>query len=322
MSAVPSLLYTLYLMTYSDIKSILLPQTLFGISNALAAPVFGVDSRTIPQPASILSRLPLTALWVWINLLLFTIENQRQTSSIEEDKLNKPWRPIPAGRITQSQMESWRLRVYCAAFAVSYWIGGLVQCVALMVSGYAYNNVGGGSKSALARNLINSLGYISFSTGAMEVALGKTIFGLPCLSLTEMKHSFTLFRASPTECALLHQWFAVLICILFCTTHAQDMEDQPGDAVRGRRTVPLVIGDLPARVSICSSVGLCSALCSWFWSPGAWVSGFVVGLAAVVGLRTMVFRSVRADKKTFLIWNAWLSSLYLLPFWTWCAGGL
>lgn len=129
---IPSFLYTLYLMTYSDIKSILLPQTIFGISNALAAPVFGLDSRSIPQPASILWRLPLTALWVWINLLLFTIENQRQTSSIEEDKLNKPWRPIPAGRITQSQMESWRGWVYCAAFAVSYWIGGLVQCVALM----------------------------------------------------------------------------------------------------------------------------------------------------------------------------------------------
>lgn len=48
-----------------------------------------------------LTRLPLMLTYTWFNLLAFTIDNQCHPGAVSEDALNKPWRPIPAKRITR-----------------------------------------------------------------------------------------------------------------------------------------------------------------------------------------------------------------------------
>lgn len=74
-------LYSIWLFTYSDIKTIIVPKTTFGTLCALAAPVFGFSASYTPTPVEVLQRIPLTLLWVWINLLPFAIDNQRHASS-------------------------------------------------------------------------------------------------------------------------------------------------------------------------------------------------------------------------------------------------
>jgi len=57
------------------------------------------------------------------------MDNQRQAESIEEDKFNKPWRPLPSGRMSAGQATKLMLVFYAIALAISAYMGGLSQCL-------------------------------------------------------------------------------------------------------------------------------------------------------------------------------------------------
>lgn len=187
-------------------------------------------SAPVLSPSNVLARAPAIVFWVWINLLCFVIDNQRQPESIGEDLLNKPWRPLPSRRLSPSIVTCLMLSLYPVAAIVSYWHGNLTQCLCLAFLGFSYNDLHGADISCLTRNLINACGFIYFYFGALQVMLGG-----PELSV---------FRY------LGWWWLAVIALVVFSTVHTQDMYDQRGDAKRNRRTVPLVIGDAPARWTI------------------------------------------------------------------------
>ena len=85
----------LYLFTRDDFISIVIPNVTCGIALPLAD---GILHR--PPVAYVpISRAPLVMVWVWVNLLLFNMSNQSQPGAIEEDSVNKPWRPIVSGRM-------------------------------------------------------------------------------------------------------------------------------------------------------------------------------------------------------------------------------
>lgn len=68
-------LYTIFLFTASDFKTIVIPKTIFGTFNALSGSILSTGSQS---PAYvILARAPLVFFWTWINLLPFNINNQR-----------------------------------------------------------------------------------------------------------------------------------------------------------------------------------------------------------------------------------------------------
>ena len=94
-------LHTVYLFSRDNIKDIICIGFVFGTLNSLVAPLFSMC------PPLSFNRVPFASykmlLWSWSNLFLFNLHNQRHPSSISEDALNKPWRPIPAGRITSAQ---------------------------------------------------------------------------------------------------------------------------------------------------------------------------------------------------------------------------
>ena len=52
---------------------------------------------------TILTNIPITCFWIWLNILVISISNQRLPAGILEDKINKPWRPIASGRIGVEQ---------------------------------------------------------------------------------------------------------------------------------------------------------------------------------------------------------------------------
>lgn len=288
---------TLWLFTFSDLKTIVIPNTIFGILNALAASFYGIPS-TGTDP---IRRLPLVFLWVWVNMLPFAINNQRTPLSIAEDSVNKPWRPIPQGRISPSQAKVLMLSLYAATPFVSTLVaGGLRQNVALILLGTWYNNFGGADGHPIMRNAINALGYLSFASGAMEVSLASP---LPIS-----------FFGSDSGSSLL-QWLGMIAGIIFTTVHTQDMYDQDGDALRGRRTLPLVVGDASARWVTALSMAIWGPCCPIFWGAGPDSMAFMVsfGFAFTVIIRTLIYRDVSSDKLTFLLWNIWVSIVFSLP---------
>ncbi|KAJ5502593.1 hypothetical protein N7463_005467 [Penicillium fimorum] len=265
--------YTIWLLVFSEFKTIVAPSTIFGITNAWAASKYDPHVRgALSPPQSIsdflesIGRALAASLWVMINLIPFAINNQRGEKALAEDRLNKSWRPFPRGRISHEC--GTRLMIILYIFAPIYslaFAGGFRHSVALIWLGVWYNNWGGADKNPVVQNIINGLGYTCFASGAMEVALGGSVFSLRRWS---------------------ERWLLIIVGIIFSTVQLQDMPDQLGDSKRGRRTVPLVWGDTAARWTIALPMGVSSL---WFTIS--------MVLASVVALRTLMFRSVRGDKR-------------------------
>lgn len=281
-------LHTLYLFTASDFKTIVIPETAFGVLGSLSGHL------VTGKPPSLLTAIvgtPRVLFWTWINLLPFAIDNQRHPDAIREDQINKPWRPLPSRRLTLQHAKLLMLAFYPAALLFSIYTGSTLQCLTLVFLGRAYNGLGSADRSCIMRNLTNAAGFLCYASGATIVA--------------------------SQDCAVqntkAYQWFGMIGLVILSTVQMQDMGDQQGDAARGRKTVPLVVGDWNARLTIALPVVIWSVLAPAFWSLPR--IGFVIPLllGSLVSKRVLLNRTVREDNWTFGIWNVWMISLYLLP---------
>jgi len=175
--------YSLWLFTYSDLKTIVGPKTTFGLCSSLSAEIFGVSPKSTRL---ILARTPLILLWTWINLLPFAIDNQRQPLAIHEDGINKPWRPMPSGRVSPQQAKRWMLGLYPAAIVFSFCFGGLRQCVVLILLGLWYNDLSGADKNPMIRNFHQCMRIPMLHIGCNGGSLRRRVasnLGLPSLTL-------------------------------------------------------------------------------------------------------------------------------------------
>ena len=283
---------TLYLFAADDIGSIILPKTLVGVLLPLTDTLFQDSIRS----SLALQRTPLVILWVWTNLLLFNLSNQSQSGAIIEDSKNKPWRPLPAQRLTASNVRHVILVIRVMTVGIGLLLGGAWPSLILQLLTYGYNDLGGGDSWAF-RNLINAGGYICFDIGAMNVARG--------------------FGILSTE-KLVWQWLFMIGIVISSTMHMQDLYDQDGDRVRGRNTFPLAFGDIWARYSIAIPVLIWSFLVPALWGKmkATFMVPLTLGAVIAVRLFTNPKRSVQYDKLTFKLWSTWVVLLYTLPLWT------
>lgn len=151
------------------------------------------------------------------------------------------------------------------------------------------------------RNFIVALGYAAFGLGALEIAQNDSLnFGSQ--GSTKLPHIPSL-----------ESWVILLTLVILTTIQVQDMEDQEGDVLRGRRSLPLQIGDGPTRCVTALFMAIWGLLCPYFWGCG-WV-GYIIAtpLAYLVALRSVVYQTVEHDKTTYRIWNMWIAGLYLIP---------
>ncbi|KAI0105972.1 hypothetical protein F4814DRAFT_455611 [Daldinia grandis] len=163
---------------------------------------------------------------------------------------------------------------------------------------YWYNDGGGSDGSGFTRNFINALGFTCFGIGALEIALD---------------HELSFERAQLIQDQTLTRWQFIIAAVVLTTVHTQDMPDQKGDAAKGRVTLPLQIGDIPARWTITILMATWGFFCPYFWKSG-WL-GYSVStpLALAAAYRILAYRTIRGDRFTFMIWNLWMVSLYSLP---------
>ncbi len=266
------------------------PQIAFGLSSALS----GTRMTTTPTPTlpAILARLPHLVFWIWSNLLLEVISNQRQPSSIAEDSVNKPWRPLPTARLTPVEARRlllWTTPVICLS---SWYLGALPATAALLVFSNMYNDLDGANEDPVVRNILNACGLGCFNLGASIVATDSG--------------THTLNRDA-------YAWMFILGAVTVSTVHTQDLADVQGDRLRGRKTVPLVHGEEIARWSVAVMVAAWSVFCPIFW--GLSVLGFLpsLGVGGYLSVTVIRHRSVRADKVSWRMWCAWMMTLYLLP---------
>ena len=121
-----------------------------------------------------LTRVILVPIWILTHLFLIDIDNQ--SLSFEEDQLNKPWRPLPSGRITASTAEFLSKALNLVCLLVSWLIGGrelMIPSAIFCGLVYSYDHLLLNSHY-IWKNIINGFGYAVLETGATTV-LGDSI---------------------------------------------------------------------------------------------------------------------------------------------------
>lgn len=286
------LVLTLWLFTASDIKTFVIPQAAFGVFSAFAGPLLTTNHS--PSLFEILWRIPHVALWTWLNTLVFDLANQRLSDSVLEDRLNKPWRPLPAGRISQKQARRLLLLAIPTSLGVIHvGIGATEETVLLFCLTWMYNDLGGSDDNFLERNLIIAVAYMLYGSGALRV---------------------TCHLSGGTMNTNAMVWLIIIGCIIFTTMHVQDLKDIAGDRARDRKTAPLVFGETGTRYFLACAVLFWSVACSVYWELDHRLFAALLAFGILVAARIVLLRDTVADGRTWKLWSYWLISLYVLPW--------
>ncbi|KAL4986841.1 hypothetical protein BDW68DRAFT_188562 [Aspergillus falconensis] len=280
----PSLIWAF---TESDFPTFALPNTGFGILAAHVAPTL-TDCTEVPSTASLLVQAaPRVLLLNWGNLLVFDIANQRLPESVAEDSVNKPWRPLPRGRINPSQTRRLLLAAVPVAWAVSSALGVGGESALILVLTWMYNDLHGGDE--LTRDFIIAVAYDLFLVSSLRIAVTATT------SCTEIGFSTTGY-----------QWRGLIAGVVVTTMQIQDLRDEVGDRQRARKTWPLVLGDV-SRWWIAGCVMFWTVSCILFWGPPSYIAVAAVLLG-------------RGDVGAWRLWCFWQLVLYSMPAWSLIGG--
>lgn len=271
----------------------MLPETVFGVFGALSGPLMTTNGQ--PDFMRIVLNIPKVLLWTWLNTFVFVLANQRLPESILEDKLNKPFRPLAAGRLTSLQTR--RLLFVSIPLVLAFvftYLGSHEETILLFCLTWMYNDLGGSDEDFITRNLIIGLAYVLYGSGALRVAA----------------------RTDVTTCSMSttgFMWTGMIGGVIFTTMHVQDLKDQEGDRARNRHTAPLVLGERASRWTIAIPIMIWSVYCPIFWRLVSIFSVAPLILGFIVAVRVVRLRGRDADRTTWKLWSYWLGILYAFP---------
>lgn len=285
---------TLLLFTCDQILDTVIPGTAFGVFAALSGPTLDLQAQ---WSASILSRIPQVSLWLWLVILQFCVQNQRSPGSVAEDSINKPWRPIPSGRMTSKQADKLLAVTSLIAAALSLYLNVMHIFVVYLCLITAYNDYGGGNKSGIVRNLFCGAGFSCYFAGALSIAVGP-----------EVSMSYAAWKWTAT----------IAVGILLTTIHTQEFRDEAGDKARGRRTLVTELGRKPALWTVFTTVVFWSFYTPLGFFTGGWKTAFLPILfgGALLTAASMAYSKEdnKLDRRMYKFWCLWMFGFCPLPF--------
>ncbi|ATZ46633.1 hypothetical protein BCIN_02g00250 [Botrytis cinerea B05.10] len=283
-----------WLFTESDFATFVIPNTVFGVCSAIAGyPVVSTSTTS----GAVLRRIPAVIFFNWSNLLVFDLANQRLWEAVEEDKLNKPWRPIPSGKISRSEVRQAMQMVIPLVLALNHYflnVGAETACILTLT--WVYNDLKASDDGWIQRNFIIAISFGVYNWSSLKVAIGAG-----GLSST----------AEITRVGLY--WIALMSGVILTTMHIQDLKDTVGDKERGRHTSPLVLGEKVARWTLVIPITCWGPICMHYWKL-SWIMNVpVTALGLYVAWRCISYRGNTEDRKTWQLWCGWTALLSLMP---------
>lgn len=270
----------------------ILPQSVFGIATVLAE-----LSPTSSAAVKVAPRIPHMVTWLWLNLFVFNLANQRRESSVIEDVVNRPWRPIPAGRVTPAEAQAVLYLAAPSVLLASATLLGhrtVLPNLVILLMVWLYNDFGAANAGPVWRNLVNAIGIASFGWGAAASLLSGGD------GLEEISIPFV--------------WLALTAAVTFTTVQSQDLPDMKGDSARNRLTMPLRYGETVTRWSIAGFALLWSFLCPAYCQISRlWVWCMPLSIGVVMAVLVTRYRNEASDKVVWTLWCIWVALLYLLP---------
>lgn len=255
-----------------DVSSTVVPASL----GMVAAARFGGSA----SPATLL----LGALYFLLYVYTFAVSNQ--IIGIEEDRRNKPDRPLAAGAVAlRGAWARWLLAmvlfpVLGAALGVLHWALLWQLCFCLY-------NFGGFARHWATKSLVMGVGLVA------QLAAAWSIVGpVPDIAW---------------------QWISGLAVVAFVHCNIQDLRDVAGDRVLGRRTLPIVYGMRRTclAMAVLFGVGLPLVTHGWLFAPlrldWAVVACMTVldGLALWIGARLVLDMRPSALHRSYVLFTYW-----------------
>ncbi|KAK3343190.1 UbiA prenyltransferase family-domain-containing protein [Neurospora tetraspora] len=287
--------------TKNDIFTFSLPCVIFGAALSLAK-----DARTAPEPPTfnqVLSRLLGSSMFQFISLLLFDVDNQRDPTSVAEDRINKPWRPIPSGMITSDQSRRLVLFLVPLTMALGYALGVWNEALLVVIAAWVYDHLGGGDEP-IVREVVLGISYAVFQIASLRIALGSGEYH------AQTQTDMVADVISPSGYA----WTAITGTLIATTIPIQDMKDQEGDRLRPiRKTLPLFIGDTATRYYLAVTIPVWSVVGTVFWRTPGWYAVPIMVYGGYIAWRLLAKRNRVADEASWRNWSRWLMLVYALP---------
>lgn len=261
-----------------DLTSAVAPPLLFSL---VAWKVDGADWALLPTV------LAKSLLYFWLYIYTFCLANQLM--GIEEDKTNKPHRPLVTGLVTPEGTRL-RLNVTMVLFMlVGAWLG-VTLYAALWLLVIVVHNLANLARHWLVKNGCMSVGIIVQLGAAWQLVT----------PLTEQAWRWILFPAA----------------VILPLVSLQDLRDMEGDARAGRRTFPQTFGERFTRRFLgvffaALPLGIHFVLMRPLGDrPLVWLCDAGLGLLSLlISLRVLRLRSPGDDHRTYMFLTYWYCSL-------------
>ncbi|MFI6362307.1 UbiA family prenyltransferase [Nocardia sp. NPDC050630] len=219
--------------------------------------------------------------YFWLYIYTFNLSNQ--LTGIEEDRRNKPHRPLVVGLVTP-QGAKWRLVWVTAAFLA---LGAALQVLAwtvLWIAAWAFHNHLGGARALWGKNAAMVAGTIAQLAAAWQIVTPLT-------------------PAAWT-------WIAAIAIPLSVLVSLQDLRDIDGDLAVGRRTAAVVFGEVACRRFFAAAFVIYPIAMHFLVYRNAATVTALIGAAAallsfVIAYRVLRWRDRRADHTTYLLYTYW-----------------
>ncbi|RUP42961.1 UbiA prenyltransferase family-domain-containing protein [Jimgerdemannia flammicorona] len=291
-----------YRLSYRDWNTTIIPSLLMALG-AFYQRFLG--SAAQPQGFSLTDLqyiiLPcLGRLFAWSSLYLYCFNWANQILGVEEDRANKPDRPIPAGLVS---IEGAKLRFSMVAilllivgYIVAGWGPGVFGAVlwGILIALY---ELGGWSRNPFLKNLFVGLG------GWLMTAVVYSILVADDVVDGEYR--------SPGD--WMHLWGLTFCLFHSSLIHMQDLRDVDVDAAAGRITFPILLGDTLTRwltvlvlfaISyMMAFVGKESLIGAGLTMPfeAVIIEWFSLAWAAGTALRLLAYRTLQNDHVTYTV---------------------
>lgn len=220
---------------------------------------------------------------VYFFLYVYAFCLANQIVGLEEDRLNKPDRPLVIGLCSVAAARA-RLPMVVGLMLAAGWAAGVGAWAALWALVLWLHNQGGWSRRWTLKSLCMGVGVVS------ELAAAWQMVGPLC------PHAW--------------RWILVLASAIMLLVPVQDLRDVAGDRRSERVTLPMLLGEARARgvlslgfllLPLVVHLGLLAEAGPWLRVVELGLAGMSVGIA----WRIMRRRGGAADHRTYLLFTYW-----------------
>jgi 4-hydroxybenzoate polyprenyltransferase len=257
-----------------DFSSALVPSLLFSIA--------AWKSAELPL-SDLLLVLGRSGLYFLLFILSFCIANQ--IVGIEEDKINKPDRPLVAGAISVHDAFI-RLVYSIVAYSLVGWWFGVLEWALLWQVFIVLNNFSRLDKYWFTKNLIVGIAALAQVAAAWQLVTPIT--------------------------PVAWNWILMMGGVWSTLVAVQDFRDIEGDRAIGRNTFPMVFGETASRITISLGFVVLPFVTHLVLMVPAgntlnvWLCDVALALFSwMIAARVMLCRNPQADHHTYILFTYW-----------------